>query len=141
MRRHWGLFWSLCLGLLIGLGWQVTKVQARSYDITQYTVHVKVQKNGNAQVEQQVTYDFDGDFNGVYYNQDIAGTGGLSEPSLFVLKGERFKKLTASQSEAPQTYSTTRTAKNVKFKVYYPAHDEKVSFLYRYNLKAVVGLE
>ncbi|KRK32521.1 DUF2207 domain-containing protein [Loigolactobacillus bifermentans] len=138
MRQYWGRLWGVLFGLLLGFSWQTTQVQARSYEITDYNIQVNVQKNGNAQVAQRVTYDFDGAFNGVYYQQDVAGTGGLSNPSLFVLKGERLQRLTASPSELPQTYSTTRTAKNVKFKVYYPAHNDNVTFLYRYTLKDVV---
>lgn len=101
-------------------------------------MQVNVQKNGSAQVEQRITYDFNGDFNGVYYNQDIAGTNGLTQPALFVLKDKHFHRLTANQSKAPQTYQLTRTTKKVRFKVFYPANDEKVTFLYRYHLNGVV---
>lgn len=38
------------------------------YEITKYEVNVDILDNGDAMVRQDVAYDFDGDFHGVYYN-------------------------------------------------------------------------
>lgn len=38
------------------------------FTIKHYQVNVDVLKNGDADLTQKITYDFDGDFHGVYYN-------------------------------------------------------------------------
>ncbi len=136
MRQR--LKWLLVLigGLLI-FGWSAA-VQARSYDITDYDMAIDVTKDGSAAVTQKVRYDFDGDFNGVYYNQDTAGIDGMTALSVAVQSSSGVKALTASNTEAPGTYTTTDSDNRRQIKVFYPVSDDTVTFLYRYRLNGVV---
>ncbi|ATO56408.1 hypothetical protein ATO00_01825 [Loigolactobacillus coryniformis subsp. coryniformis] len=136
MRQR--LKWLLVLigGLLI-FGWSAA-VQARSYDITDYDMAIDVAKDGSAAVTQKVRYDFDGDFNGVYYNQDTAGIDGMTALSVAVQSSSGVKALTASNTEAPGTYTTTDSNNRRQIKVFYPVSDDTVTFLYRYRLNGVV---
>lgn len=136
MRQR--LKWLLVLigGLLI-FGWSAA-VQARSYDITDYDMAIDVAKDGSAAVTQKVRYDFDGDFNGVYYNQDTAGIDGMTALSVAVQSSSGVKALTASNTEAPGTYTTTDSDNRRQIKVFYPVSDDTVTFLYRYRLNGVV---
>lgn len=43
------------------------------YEITKYEVNVDILDNGDARVRQDVAYDFDGDFHGVYYKPGHEG--------------------------------------------------------------------
>lgn len=136
MRQR--LKWLLVLigGLLI-FGWSAA-VQARSYDITDYDMAIDVAKDGSAAVTQKVRYDFDGDFNGVYYNQDTAGIDGMTALSVAAQSSSGVKALTASNTEAPGTYTTTDSDNRRQIKVFYPVSDDTVTFLYRYRLNGVV---
>lgn len=137
MRKQLGLFWIGFLSLLVW-GFTTNTAVARDYSIDQYRINVNINKSGDAQVQQRITYNFDGAFNGVYYNQDIAGIKGLTDPSVYVFKGKRFTKLPPRQSGTSNDYQTTQTKRNYRFKVFYPASDETITFLYRYRLHGVI---
>lgn len=133
MRQR--LFWSI--SLLFGLLTMSTlsvNAQAKSFHIRQYHVQINLQKNGDALVQQQITYHFNGNFNGVYYNQDTAGIGRLSQAKVTV-GNQQFRQ---STSAAPRTYSLIHQRNNTRFKVYYPAHNQTVTFNYQYRLSGVV---
>ena len=112
--------------------------QTKSYDITNYDMAIDVEKDGSAMVTQKVRYDFDGDFNGVYYNQDTAGIDGMTMPSVSVQSSSGVQTLTPSNTEAPGTYTTIDSDNRRQIKVFYPVSDDAVTFLYRYRLNGVV---
>lgn len=130
-RLTWGI--SLLLGLL-AIGISSTTAQAKSFKINQYHVQINLQKNGDAIVNQRIAYHFNGQFNGVYYDQDTAGIGRLTAAKVTV--GSH--TLRQSTSTAPKTYTLTRQSHNTRFKVYYPANNETVTFNYHYRLGNVV---
>lgn len=130
-RLFWGI--SLLFSLLTMSALSIN-AQAKSFRINQYHVQINLQKNGDALVHQQITYHFNGNFNGVYYNQDTAGIGRLSQAKVTVGK----QRLQQSTSAAPQTYSLTQQRNNTRFKVYYPAHNQTVTFNYQYRLGGVI---
>lgn len=45
------------------------------YKIDRMDVNVKILSNGDAEVTRKVYYDFEGDFHGVYYRQELPGKG------------------------------------------------------------------
>ncbi len=137
MRQR--LKWLLALvGVLFIFGGSAA-VQAKSYDITNYTMQINVAKDGSAAVTQRVRYDFDGDFNGVYYNQDLAGIGGMSQTSVAVLNSQnKLQQITASNTEAAGTYTTSDSDDRRQLKVFYPIDNDTATFIYRYRLDGVV---
>lgn len=127
----------LALGLGLSAGGEVAS--AKDYTIDQYHVNVAIQTNGDAVVTQRVAYDFDGSFHGVYYNQDIGGIKGLVDPAVSVRTATgKTHQLAHNRSQQPNTFLTTKTKNNYKFKVFYPTRDDRVTFQYHYQLKGVV---
>ena len=64
----------LIILLLFGFLFTVqVQAQARSYEIANYNVLVEIQDDGSAFFTESITYDFEGDFNGVLYDLDISG--------------------------------------------------------------------
>ena len=51
------------------------------YKINRMNVDVKILPNGDAEVTREVHYDFDSDYHGVYYRQELPGKG-ASDPSV-----------------------------------------------------------
>lgn len=136
MRRR--LNWLLVfVGALLLFGWSQT-AQAKSYTITNYAMQIDVAKDGSAMVSQKVAYDFDGDFNGVYYNQDLAGIDGMSALKVSAQSNSGIKVFTASNTETPGTYMTSDSDDRRQVKVFYPISDDSATFLYRYRLDGVV---
>ncbi|KRL76533.1 DUF2207 domain-containing protein [Secundilactobacillus paracollinoides] len=123
---------------VVTMGITTTQAHAREYTINKYHINVAVDKNGNAELTQNITYKFDGSFNGVYYNQDITGIKGLKNPQITATQDGRETTLRQSNSEAANTYQTTASNKNYRFKVFYPTSDSQVTFQYKYQLDGVI---
>ncbi|GAB6093602.1 DUF2207 family protein [Furfurilactobacillus curtus] len=121
----------LMVGTLIG--------RADSYDIKRYDVYIDVLANGDAEVQQQITYQFDGSFHGVFYNQDLKGIKGVSDPTVTVQNhNDRAIPLAASATGENNSFSVTKSASVMKLKVYHSIEDATATFTYRYRLNGVV---
>lgn len=115
-----------------------TTVKADEYSIEKYRVNVDVLKDGDAQITQKITYDFQGDFHGVYYNQDLRGIKGAGDPEVFVDIGGGDKKLTPSDSGKNNTFKVTRTKDAMRMKVYHTVDSALITFTYKYKLLGVI---
>jgi len=137
MKKVWGILFTL-FGIL-GFIQSVTVVKAAGeYEIEQYHAKANVLKNGDADLTQRVTYRFDGDFHGVYYNQDIKGIKGMTDPQVSVEKAGQITSLTQAESGQNDTYKISKTANNVNIKVYHNVSDETVTYVYRYRLNGLI---
>lgn len=109
------------------------------YEITKYEVNVDILDNGDARVRQDVAYDFDGDFHGVYYNQDMRGIKGIRDVSAQVTQNGKTIELEEGNSGADNTYGIVENnAQNFKLKLYHKISDDKAVFTYGYTLKQMV---
>ncbi|MDC2840675.1 DUF2207 domain-containing protein [Limosilactobacillus mucosae] len=108
------------------------------FDIKQYQVGIEVLTNGDADLTQKITYEFDGDFHGVYYNQDLKGIGKADQIAAAVEQNGHLTKLPISQSGQNDTVKTTQTNDWLKLKVYHQVSDEDATFIYHYRLHNVI---
>ena len=116
-----------------------TTIQAAdSFDINQYQTNANILKNGDVDLTQRITYQFDGNFHGVYYNQDIKGIKGTGEPRVYIDNSKQVTELTNNESDQNNTFKVTRTADAMKIKVYHDVSDQQVTFIYKYRLNGVV---
>lgn len=116
-----------------------TTANARSYQITNYRINVQIKKNGDASVTQRVRYHFKGAFNGVYLNQDYAGTGGIKgTPTVAITTVQRTSQARMSQSGRMNTYQVSDNGSRYRMKVFYPVQDETVTYTYHYQLRQVI---
>ncbi|WP_125589810.1 DUF2207 domain-containing protein [Companilactobacillus jidongensis] len=124
---------------VLSIGLLQTNVKADGdYDITNYTVNIDVDQNGNALMTQNVTYDFSGGFHGVYYNQALKGIKGVGDPEITVHDGDSITDIQQSTSESNDTFSVDKTADNMKLKVYHVVSNKKITFVYKYKLYGVI---
>lgn len=117
----------------------ITPAQADdTYEITQYHVDVNVLKNGDAELTQKITYDFDGDFHGVYYNQDLRGIKGVSNINVSAVQNGTTINMNQSSTGDNNTYTLEQTEDNLKIKLFHAISDETATFTYHYLLHGVV---
>lgn len=109
-----------------------------TYDIKQYHIDVNILKNGDAELTQRITYDFDGDFHGVYYNQDLRGIKNVSNISVSSVQNEKKTNLTQANTETNNTYRLNQTKDNLQIKVFHAISDDSATFTYQYLLHGVV---
>ncbi|MFR0514700.1 DUF2207 family protein [Limosilactobacillus mucosae] len=108
------------------------------FNIKQYQVNVDVLKNGDANLTQKITYEFNGDFHGVYYNQDLKGIGKADQIAAAVEQNGHLTKLPISQSGQNDTVKTTQTNDWLRLKVYHQISDAEATFIYHYRLHNVI---
>lgn len=134
--------WSFLLSSLLAVLTMFTIVNVASaddsYDINDYLMNIQIDDAGNADVVQKVTYDFDGDFNGVYYNADINGIKQMSDPSISIEEGQNKIPVKKSNSGSNNTYSIQNMKNLKKIKIFHKISDRSATFTYRYKINGAV---
>ena len=110
----------------------------REFYITNYRINVVVNNDGSANVEESITYDFKGNFNGVSRDIDLSGIGGIDDVKVFVESDEGKKEFRLDKSEQPGTYTFYTEGIMAKLKVFEPSLNETKTFIYEYKLLDVV---
>ncbi|CAJ1230154.1 membrane protein [Levilactobacillus zymae] len=138
MRQLWYWGWVL-LGLVV-VG-SLSPVTAHAdYRISAYRTQIDLHKNGNANLTQHVTYQFDDDYHGVFVVQDLRGIkGGRLTGVTTQLNGQPSRAVSAATTGATNTYQLTQSAERLKAKVYRPVTDgDTLRVTYHLALTGVV---
>lgn len=133
--KRLALIFAMLLALITVFCPQVA--EAKSYDIIQYKVIIDVMPNGDAKFEEVITYDFDGDFNGVLRNIDLDGSDGIEALEVFVVEGEGLRKFSPGTGEGINLYEISQEGNILALKVYEKTSSKEKTFLYTYTLKNV----
>jgi len=138
-RRLWWPIMASVFLAIITLNWRPVTAFA-DYKISNYDVHVDVQKDGSAEVSQGMTYLFDDDYHGVFNKQDLHGIQGAQFQGVATrLNGGMSKTASAAETDADNTYQLTQTKKQFQVKLYRGVHaGDKLRVTYRYRLLGVV---
>jgi uncharacterized membrane protein len=115
-----------------------TKAESRSYDVSSYDIHVNITPNGCAEVQENITFNFNGTFQGVYLNIDTSGSDGIENMKLSSLKGDSEITIISSNSGQPETYTLSKDGTINNYKVYEPSSNENKTFIFRYRLLNVI---
>ncbi len=137
MKKIWGFFLAL-ISIICAFN-VTTNVKADGdYQIEKYYAQADIQKNGDIELTQRINYQFDGDFHGVYYNQNIQGIKNVTYPQVFIQDGKNEIPLVKSESGQENTFKVTRSANEMGLKVYHSASTENLTFIYKYRLLGAV---
>jgi len=107
---------------------------SRYYDVSQFNLNVDILENGDAVVMEEITYDFDGDFNGVLRNIDYTRTSGLKDLTVGVKEGENITYFSESTGAGTYVYELEDTGEYANLTIYEPSSDEKKTFYIGYTL-------
>ena len=125
MKRKNTLIISLILFFICFIPGVWAYGDSKSYKVSQYNMNIDIKENGDAYVEENITYDFKGDFNGVLRNIDRDRTDGVNNLKIFV--GDREIK----------DYETKEEGSVLQLKIYEKSKSEQKTFTYRYVFKNV----
>ncbi len=115
---------------------------AKSYEISKVDIDATVSADGELSVTETRTFDFDGHFNGVYW--DIpCGYNSSNGKTVEITVGDVYADgsstpLTQSDSESNNTYSVTQNGSTVRLKIYSSHDDEKGTFTINYKATGIV---
>lgn len=136
MKKLWGVLFVF-LGIFLAFQ-TTTTVQAKSFQIEQYHVKAQIQTNGDIDLTQQIKYRFRGDFQGVYYNQDLRGIKGATTPQVWVKDSSKSIPLTAETTEQDNTFKVDKTKDRMDIKVYHAIRNNTATYIYKYRLHGAI---
>ncbi|HSR03495.1 MAG TPA: DUF2207 domain-containing protein [Proteiniclasticum sp.] len=104
------------------------------YEVSEFNLNVDILENGDAVVLEEITYDFDGDFNGVRRDIDYTRTSGLKDLTVGVLENGNISYFNESTGSGTYVYELEDTGELAKLKIYEPSNNEKKTFYIGYTL-------
>lgn len=116
----------------------------RSYSISGYNITVNVNTDGSADFQEELTYGFNGSFNGIQRDVDFSLSGGIENQTVYVKSGENLTGFTQNQTDsldyqgAPGTYNLVRDGNIAHFKMFEPSQNEDKTFVIKYRMKDAV---
>lgn len=137
MKKIWGI-WFTILGMLLFFSTATTVKADGNFKVEKYHATADIQKNGDIDLTQRINYQFNGNFHGVYYNQNINAAQSVTDPQVFIDNGRKTTQLKPSTSGENDTFKVTKSKNNMDIKVYHAAQKENVTFIYKYRLNQVV---
>ncbi len=102
--------------------------QERSFQITDYQAQVHILENGDVQISEIFTYEFEGDFNGIIRSIGTKGSDGIVY----------FQASEYSPQRKTLEISQTREGETINFRIYDQSSNERKSFLLEYQLQNVI---
>lgn len=132
-------FLLLVTMLTFGIFWNVKTVKA-DYEISQFRMQINVNKDGSANINQSVLYDFDDDYHGVYLTQDLRGTAGAELEGITVSNNKGTQnQVPINNSGENLTAKVESSKKQMKIKVYNAvSSDDQTKITYHYRINGVV---
>ncbi|MGI5850942.1 MAG: DUF2207 domain-containing protein [Caldicoprobacterales bacterium] len=112
----------------------ISKADNRSYNISHYHMTIDIKPNGDAHIRERITYDFDGNFNGIFRDIDLDATDGIKEIAVYVEDGGGLRQFQQSQGEGQDVYELTQESNLTKLKVYERSSYEEKTFVFDYIL-------
>ncbi|MFB0918650.1 MAG: DUF2207 domain-containing protein [Clostridiaceae bacterium] len=111
---------------------------ARDYTIDKYEMLYDVKKNGDVYVTEDLTYNFDGSYSGVFRDIDTDGTSGIDNLSVSVLENGNERELyMIDQGLGKQgNFEYYQQSPGImRVKIYEASDSVKKTFRIRFNLK------
>ena len=130
--------------LQVSVTGQTVKADDRYYDISDYTINVNVNPDGSADIEERLTYNFSGNFNGILGDIDFSATGGIENLQVFVDRNGTPEewKLNSTQdlddNGGTGTYNLAKEGTMAHFKIFEPSSNEHKTFILKYRFRDVI---
>lgn len=117
----------------------MVKADTKSYDIDKLVEKAVIAENGDVYVEEELSYNFKGDFNGVYRNLLKKGAEGYSISEVLIRdKNDKVIQMEQSSSSNDNTYEITDTGSECSIKLYSKSSNESKTFIIRYTIHGAV---
>ena len=138
------MFLVITLVTLFGLQHQAHASNNRTYNLSRYNINIIVNKDGSANFEEHLTYNFDGKFNGVTRDVDFSLTKGLKDKKVYVMENNTLKELTLNSGNSLDdtgdsgTYNYVEEDNLGKLKIFEVSKNQEKTFVVKYKLLDVV---
>ncbi len=133
-RLHMMRYWNAMMVLLI-LACSV-QLDAKSYEIPRIETNVVITADGRVQIEDKLTYRFDGSFTWADYRLPKMGYSRIRDIRIT----EASRSYTHAPTQQPGTFSLSENEDYVLIKWNYQAEDEERTFTISYQLEGAITI-
>lgn len=133
-----GILFLLIIFILVGLP-QNAKADSSLY-IPKWLIESELLPNGDLHIEEDITFDFSGDFNGVYREIVLDKTNGAKYIDVSEIvngKEVKYNKIFDGKNGDTNAYEILGGLNRKKIKIFSPSEDEKKTFRIKYTIKDV----
>lgn len=110
------------------------KASSRYYEVDEFNITVEILENGDAVVMEEITYNFDGSFNGILRDIDSDRTDGIKDLNVGVLENGNIVRFQESGGAGQYVFKMEEEGSLSKLTIYEPSSDEKKTFYIGYTL-------
>ncbi len=104
------------------------------YEVDEFNITVEILENGDAVVMEEITYNFDGNFNGIFRDIDYDETSGIKDLTVGVLEDGNIVSFQESIGTGEYDYELDDTGSLAKLKIYERSRNERKTFYIGYTL-------
>ncbi|MDF2521365.1 MAG: hypothetical protein K0R84_1993 [Clostridia bacterium] len=141
MRDKFRLILFVLIAVLVfSFNSEVSAEEERSYYIDVFQVTVRITENGDLEVSEEITYVFDGAFNGIYRTIDPTGSEGIEEIRVATVEGRRQLQLIHGEGKHDNnnTFVVLKDENKHKIVAMSKSADERKTFIISYLVKRPV---
>lgn len=117
---------------------------ARSMSFSHYYVNANINKDGSVDIQEWVTYNFSGKYNGVFQNISYEKASGITDLKVFRADSlssslDSLRPLVNTNSQKPETFFYTDQNDTIKITVYTPSENTEKTYVYKYKIHNVIN--
>ncbi|MEA4847122.1 MAG: DUF2207 domain-containing protein [Clostridiaceae bacterium] len=106
----------------------------RSYYMSGFRINAQLDSQGNMDIIEEITYEFDGSFRGVYRTLKTAGSDGIENIEVYKNQSGTFYPFVQDNSEREGTYQLIDEGGGIRLKVFSAAENESSTFAIKYRV-------
>jgi len=111
------------------------KAEDKSYTINRLSINAQITEKGNIDVQEEITYVFHGNFNGIFRNLSKNGSSGHSITKVSIRdKNNNIIPLSFVNDSENNTYQIIDSTANSQVKIFSKSTDEIKSFILNYTI-------
>lgn len=104
----------------------------RSYYMSGFKVNAQLDSSGSMDVTEEITYEFDGSFRGVYRTLKTAGSDGIEAIEVYKLHNGETYQFSNNNSENENTFQIINENGGLRLKIFSSSEDESKTFIIKY---------
>lgn len=130
-KRWYFIVFFLIISMYPSMQIEAAENKGHAYEIEELHMHLKIKNNGDIDVYEQFTYQFNGSYNGATRTIEDDGHGGIENFEAFESAGVSPNMQQKDQELDPLPVSQDHN----EFRIHRPSYNEEVSFFYTYTIK------
>ncbi|HNR04694.1 MAG TPA: DUF2207 domain-containing protein [Bacillota bacterium] len=106
----------------------------RSYYMSSFKINAQLDSMGNMDIIEEITYEFDGSFRGVYRTLRTAGSDGIEAVEVYKKQPDMLSPFVQDNSERDNTFQLIGEDGGIKLKIFSAAVNESRTFILKYRV-------